>query len=581
MFIASSAFVDFLDPKNDTFELEMDFNVFLAFFAFTVVQVAADGHCFLNCIRLFFRTWLPDVPDWTTDIVRDNFLEAMHNQTEFIDEGVDFESECDNYFDLRAYDSSVCDLVVTLRSKLFNIRIVLVDMATIGKLSINSTSFAPGDANHYPEHTIVVVRNSALHYELLVPIESAFMFQRQQSVDLRPPIGRQKRRPKAFLTEDWENRKRLSKNASLLARETVDEREARLALRREQAARSRKARQLANNGIGICYGDIDESLPQYNEHYLGRMDKACSSCGALHWEAERTSGADNFTQCCGKGKVLLEPYQAPPPALAQLFESREGKPRHPHYLNIMQNIVQYNNSYATASMLVDIFKLPGSFRQPGCILHNPTFTIHGMVNHRVSSVYPDGDTPPVFGQYFIMDTEQALLERTNSQFNKKCIPSVCVFEHFPVSKFNLYFYLLIFFRIKVFKTLSDMFEKTQCNPFMLCYKRMHELEAEYKAAAERTGIVYDPIVRMYIGRVKVGQHPGCYNPCRPGDIAAVFQTNDGVSPPKEFSVIVHSRDGTSKSYLGRKNPNIDPMCFPLMFPYGDRGKLKPHENLLR
>jgi hypothetical protein len=106
---------------------------------------------------------------------------------------------------------------------------------------------------------------------------------------------------------------------------------------------------------------------------------------------------------------------------------------------------------------------------------------------------------------------------------------------------------------------------------MMCYKRMHELEEEYKEAAKLGGYEYAPTVRMYLGRVKAGQHPGCFNQCQQGDIAAVFQSDNGSSPPSNFSVIVHARDGTNKTYLGRKNPNIDAMCFPLIFPYCDPG----------
>ena len=55
---------------------------------------------------------------------------------------------------------------------------------------------------------------------------------------------------------------------------------------------------------GVC---SDQADPQYLRHVLGRMNKACEHCGALHWVEERlkTSSVANpkFSNCCKHGKV--------------------------------------------------------------------------------------------------------------------------------------------------------------------------------------------------------------------------------------------------------------------------------------
>ncbi|KAK4509264.1 uncharacterized protein ATC70_007614 [Mucor velutinosus] len=54
-------------------------------------------------------------------------------------------------------------------------------------------------------------------------------------------------------------------------------------------------------------------------HYLGRMDVVCDGCGALHWDAARTTGqarSNNlFYSCCKKGKAILPLLQDPPEPL--------------------------------------------------------------------------------------------------------------------------------------------------------------------------------------------------------------------------------------------------------------------------
>lgn len=39
--------------------------------------------------------------------------------------------------------------------------------------------------------------------------------------------------------------------------------------------------------------------------------------------------------------------------------------------------------------------------------------LHGQIYHRVSALHPMADHPPAYGQLYIVDTAEALQERTN------------------------------------------------------------------------------------------------------------------------------------------------------------------------
>ena len=124
---------------------------------------------------------------------------------------------------------------------------------------------------------------------------------------------------------------------------------------------------------------------------------------------------------------------------------------------------------------------------------------------------------------------------------------------------------------KVFERLGAIFG-TQCNPYMVLYKKMHEVEEAHRANSEARGEKWEPNVKMFIGRVRPGQHPGRYNDCQVGEIAAVF-TSENDLPPADFSVCVYPRyTGRPKLHeLAATNENTDPMCYPLLFPFGDKG----------
>lgn len=77
-------------------------------------------------------------------------------------------------------------------------------------------------------------------------------------------------------------------------------------------------------------------------HHCGQLDTVCEHCEAKHFAAEQPSDRQ-FTQCCQKGKVQLEPIRTEP-LLQQLLTFN-----HPHSKNFHDNIRSINSALAFAS----------------------------------------------------------------------------------------------------------------------------------------------------------------------------------------------------------------------------------------
>ena len=64
-------------------------------------------------------------------------------------------------------------------------------------------------------------------------------------------------------------------------------------------------------------------------HYLGKMDVACSDCGALHWRSEKLGNSSKFGMCCYSGKIKIQKLDDSPPELLHLLSGQEDMPEIP------------------------------------------------------------------------------------------------------------------------------------------------------------------------------------------------------------------------------------------------------------
>ena len=223
-------------------------------------------------------------------------------------------------------------------------------------------------------------------------------------------------------------------------------------------------------------------------HSLGRMNKECPHCHALHWDAEKqldsTANHLKFGTCCQVGKVVLPLLNEAPQPLQDLLSGHDRRSS-----LFFKMIRRYNAALAFASMGCKTVPMPGT---------GPSvFKILGGVCHRMSNLIPGEGIAPQYAQLWLWDSAEALRLRLNA--------NDIVDDH---------------------QLMSDLQEMLRaCNPFVDIYRQ----------ATER--------LRNEENRMQL-QNPG-YNWRTDGDIRAVVTYRDhtdsrryNISSADEIAVIL-------------------------------------------
>lgn len=258
--------------------------------------------------------------------------------------------------------------------------------------------------------------------------------------------------------------------------------------------------------------------PQVDPFSLGKMDQTCPFCQALHFAGEKHN-------CCHKGKIKLPDLGICPPEIKQLLTTNT-----PQSLNFCEHIRQYNSSLAFASFGANIALPPG--RGPYA------FRIHGQVYHRTGCLHPSGDQTPSYSQLYIMEGNRAVDARLENSHNQNC-------------------------RRDTMMLLTNVINRT--NPYAAAYKQMQQVEFEEEARA-RAEQRAPSSVTMHILR---GHDQRRYNNPLQDEVAVIFSSHDG-APPQARDIVVHPRNEVPK-HISYMSANIDPMVYPLFFPYGELG----------
>ena len=428
---------------------------FLAQFGLKRVDVPDDGHCLVSCVRLFFREYLPNVPDQTIAMLRDKFHRLNLRDAFYLEGGIDeeqFNEHEREFFEEALFDNQFMDIFTGFRDQLFNIKIILI-MEGEQTVMVARSRMTNGDEhNHYPDHTILLLRDRRAHYQLLVPANRVILstitrFNRntgiggdiveleaqapepaaaasssaQTPVLRKPPQARArpkakpKRRNKPPMTTSGTRKRKKEIRQRYLDNMTPAKRiESARKKRLAQAVQRRREKELMEEFfIAVIYDDFDEEHELYRENDLGPMNIECTSCGALHWEAERTGKSTNFSMCCEKGKVSLPPLQDPPEDLAAMFKDKND----PMHEEMIKNVIMYNVNFSTASAVADTVVFRGGNGPP-------VYKIHGVMIRRMSCLETAEGKRPSHGQYFMLDGETAHNERINNPVNHDCKPEV-------------------------------------------------------------------------------------------------------------------------------------------------------------
>jgi hypothetical protein len=303
----------------------------------------------------------------------------------------------------------------------------------------------------------------------------------------------------------------------------------RLYAQESRARKKHRTENLANAAVGNSV--VDESCVV--EHYCGEMDAVCEFCHAKNFHDERPPDR-KFTSCCQKGKVELPQFRDYPLLLKNLLMGNHDKSA-----NFLDHIRSFNSALGFASMGANLVSPHGN--GPYC------FKIHGQIYHRTGSLHPDNEQPRVFSQIYVLDTQEATECRSSKPENEGCDADLM-------------------------QLLGELM--TDINPFAEAYKMLHEVEKEMISQSEKTGIQQTNI-SMAIKQDRTID-PRRYNAPKANEVAIVFSNTDG-EPPLERDLIIHLRGNPTNpaepkvKRISVLDPNLEPMVYPLLFPYGEQG----------
>ena len=160
--------------------------------------------------------------------------------------------------------------------------------------------------------------------------------------------------------------------------------------------------------------------------------------------------------------------------------------------------------------------------------------IHGGIYHSIGSLMPENGCDPVYAQLYIYDTSESCPLRMRNANNSECIESLMV---------ELTNHIMVI------------------NPYAHSFKSMY-MAMEMRPQRQRD-------VRMFIFNDRTND-PGRYNLPTTTDVAAVFESTDGGPPLGERHLIVEPFGGHVRRISSLQNA-LDPLAYPLLFPYGDPG----------
>lgn len=307
-------------------------------------------------------------------------------------------------------------------------------------------------------------------------------------------------------------------------------------MRREADTESRRRRK-KRNSQRIREEAINNEVAQL--HYCGPMSDICQFCGSKNFAAERPPDR-KFNSCCRKGKVALKkPLDSQgsqliyPPLLQDLLMNPENQ----YYKNFRDNVRSYNSALSFASMGAKVVNFIG--RGPY------VFKVHGQIFHKTSHIQPPNQKAPQYAQLYVIDSTQASEFRVRHPANQQCIPRL-------LDELD-----------RLFRTINRL-----CHT----YRMLRDVEAHAIAQANEAGENH-PIVNLVFRRDRHSDQRR-YNAPATNEIAMVFVNDDG-EPPFDRDIRIYPVNPKDPQQqfvnINILSPNLDPMCYPILFPYGEPG----------
>uniref|UniRef100_A0A915K862 Helitron helicase-like domain-containing protein n=1 Tax=Romanomermis culicivorax TaxID=13658 RepID=A0A915K862_ROMCU len=281
--------------------------------------------------------------------------------------------------------------------------------------------------------------------------------------------------------------------------------------------------------------DVKHKVEYFNS---GAFDYKCVHCGAKMLKSEYFGKA---SKCCHNGQVnLREHYEilqnAPQPLLDLCTNKKE-------YANLfMRNARRYNTEFAFASIHTVSEKAP-----PG----GPQMCkINGESSFNLSDLYTKDGKRPAFGQYYVLEPQVAMDYRNNQPPEKKLNATILAILDSMIRDHNVlaqsYQFASELHKAKILEYMAQHQQAPKFEMTILTNREARELHvADGEVHAHRTDV---PTTEQ---------------------VAVVWISKSG-EPPNFSGVRLHGRKGDFKE-MPYFEPNVDPACFPLLFPYGTQG----------
>lgn len=276
---------------------------------------------------------------------------------------------------------------------------------------------------------------------------------------------------------------------------------------------------------------------RFPANFLGPFNVICEYCKAYHFEGEKNH-KKKFTSCCSNGEIKLPSTPPFPQDLKDLMTDKTF----PHHKNFRDYVRNYNSSFAMCSMGANTVQFRGKAPY--------AFKVQGQVYHVTSHVKPPTGKKPQYAQLHVLDCDQANQERSSIPANENCIEAV-------------------------FSSISRCLNENQ---LIQTYHMMREvMEREIEEAADENRPV--PVICMEFKRdrleLRPDQHPGRFNaPTASNEIAMIFVDPNGEPPfNRDIRIYPKNPENSQRQFVQMNilNCNLEPMTYPLLMPYGERG----------
>ncbi|XP_074096362.1 uncharacterized protein LOC141525697 [Cotesia typhae] len=273
--------------------------------------------------------------------------------------------------------------------------------------------------------------------------------------------------------------------------------------------------------------DLSNTEIGTSEHYIGKFDVLCKHCNAKHFATEKISNkGTSFSDCCSHGKVVLDPLPQLPKELRSFFDYSHPQSKHFH-----DRVRAYNSSFSFASFNANLVNFQS---RPYC------FKIQGQIYYQINtSLYPEENDIPRFGQLFIVDSNEANENRLANYSNLDG---------------------------NILQIIDNIMRT--CNKFANSYQMMHEEIKKQEIAALQNNQTIPEMQLLF--SLKPGMDRRRFNLQQVNEVAAIFSTDANGEIPESY-VSIRNRRTKQLQQVSTMDPNVEPWIYPLFYPFGSPG----------